>query len=75
MTPVSARIGEIAELLPCPFCGGEPVKSECRPLDEYSVLCTACGVFMEGDTREQTDAAWNRRPAAILAQTTPQETT
>lgn len=59
------------ELLPCPFCSGEPQRDQFEPDGtEPAVCCKACGVIVLGaDARErsvaiaQVDALWNARPA------------
>lgn len=60
---------KMAELKPCPFCGGEAKTG--YALDDYNrwgVSCTGCGciVVVEewkgvADTEENAIAAWNRR--------------
>jgi Lar family restriction alleviation protein len=49
-------------LKPCPFCGGKAYAYERNEaLEIGNVICSNCGVNMEGD--DETDAVrlWNRR--------------
>ena len=49
-----------AELLPCPFCGGEARLSQ--PIPEQCGMCRECGTI--GPMARDADAAiaaWNRR--------------
>jgi hypothetical protein len=46
------------ELLPCPFCGGEPQQGM------FSVWCSKCGVCTAEDTlltKEEVSSLWNKR--------------
>ncbi len=55
-----------AELLPCPFCGGEPLV-ERAGTRRYSTIirCTECGAFHEScDQDSRVGASWNRRTHA-----------
>lgn len=70
---------ERAELLPCPFCGGEAFMEEHPPhkhsdwlvkmgMPEYSagsftIECVACECGMIHESRDGVVAAWNRRAA------------
>lgn len=50
-----------AELLPCPFCGGEAI---CVGRGPYRIACRQCTCALEHlyvVTREEAIAAWNRR--------------
>ena len=50
------------ELLPCPFCGGEPNLALTGAW--YSIVCTTlgCEVIMDDfNSRDDAIAAWNRR--------------
>jgi Lar family restriction alleviation protein len=64
-----------AKLLPCPFCGQEPILQE-QPahthtlatfmpdhLGSWTVECCDCGMIK--DTREAVIAAWNRRTPSV----------
>ena len=56
----SCKVGQkMAELKPCPFCGGEP----CLHGDDYYwVTCFECGVETSGDEDvSKVIEAWNRR--------------
>jgi len=52
----------VIEMLPCPFCGGEPY------LHGFStnrfVMCMECGAQSDDGSRERVTAAWNRRTPA-----------
>lgn len=77
---------ERAELLPCPFCGGEAFMEEHPPhkhsdwlvkmgMPEYSagsftIECVACECGMIHESRDGVVAAWNRR-AALQSQDDP----
>ena len=57
----------MAELLPCPFCGGE-AKEVSNYLGQLSVLCECCGAkvfFIKGDyaVRKHSELreCWNTR--------------
>ena len=60
----------MAELKPCPFCGGEAEVNEDR-LDGYTIFIVSCEnskcpVIVEtmhraGNTKAQAIEAWNRR--------------
>ncbi len=56
---------EQTELLPCPFCGGEP-----HTMDAYGetwIHCSLCGVGFDAMSRQplaELAAAWNRRAAS-----------
>lgn len=52
------------ELLPCPFCGGQPRLDKSRITEGFSVHCPncdACGGWQEGNAEAEVIAAWNRR--------------
>ncbi len=63
----------MAELKPCPFCGGEAREIEAKQHDgsrSYSVTCTKCrtaifrpriGEWDSYQSRQEAVAAWNRR--------------
>lgn len=64
------------ELLPCPFCGGEPRLSdgECghngMPRNYRNPMCTRCYVSFGYAPKDEAIAMWNRRvPALAQAQT------
>lgn len=51
----------MAELKPCPFCGGEEVSID-GYRDVFFVQCDDCGAtFPMFDTLEEAASAWNRR--------------
>ena len=54
----------MAELKPCPFCGGKPYIGRCfgsSQRNRYSVKCR-CGVLTQFfDRRYKAIEAWNRR--------------
>ena len=52
------------ELKPCPFCGGEAIKSAfcwANIADESTVECTVCGARTKVLKTEEAIEAWNRR--------------
>lgn len=59
----------MAELKPCPFCGGKAYisKEDCYGYDDndYMVFCDKCGLqlgfTMQYDTEAEAIEAWNRR--------------
>lgn len=55
----------MAELKPCPFCGGEPwIKQIYKTHIEktrWVVKCTKCNAFMEYRSEKSVCDAWNRR--------------
>lgn len=62
----------MAELKPCPFCGGEafayaivPHKHLFVDFPDYAgggfVECVCCAAAVSGDTKKQAIDAWNRR--------------
>lgn len=65
---------ECSELLPCPFCGGEPVLSHIEPHTHHyatflpdckgsvTIECNCVGVIAE--TEEESKRIWNRRAPA-----------
>ncbi len=57
---------EPVDLLPCPFCGGEP---RIAGMAEDYVECTECDatVGLDGNNPEGPIAAWNTRTAAEAA--------
>jgi len=62
-TPVLPRIPEqdTDELLPCPFCGGNPERSVGSQIN-YNVFCTECNAQTGWyETKELAGDAWNRR--------------
>ena len=58
----------MAELKPCPFCGGEAFVCEylysCEPgrIVMYGVECNGCHTTtFEGNSKQEAIEAWNRR--------------
>lgn len=59
----------MAELKPCPFCGGEKISvREYDPFDGYQgalsvyrVWCRNCGAQIEQKKKAEASEAWNRR--------------
>lgn len=52
------------ELKPCPFCGGEAIKSTFswgNISDEYTIECTVCRARTTVLKLEQAIEVWNRR--------------
>ena len=62
------RLTEQGVLLPCPFCGGEPmVEYDTIELFEWAVFCGDCGVMPASSEDEQVARlAWNTRAAVEL---------
>lgn len=63
----------MAELKPCPFCGGEAELSSPRFIPHAWVACKKCGVstpthtaFTPREAKEQAVNAWNRRESNEL---------
>ena len=60
-TDSSRRWGSMAELKPCPFCGGRKlaVNGWC---EQYWVTCSECETEgPSGETQTEAKEAWNRR--------------
>lgn len=61
----------MGELLPCPFCGCDPMPDYCSTNDgpAYLFHCQSknCPAWpsVQGDTEAEAIAAWNERPAPI----------
>lgn len=57
------RVTDAGILLPCPFCGGEPmVEYDTRAPFEFAVVCGDCGVMPAISEDEQVARlAWNTR--------------
>lgn len=55
------------ELMPCPFCGGEPQVTEA--LNEVWVRCSQCNSSNGLSTADEARAiaAWNRRPSGWIS--------
>lgn len=56
-----------SELMPCPFCGGESVPAMAMNMQgtRYYRQCNNCNMQgPDASTKEDRDAAWNRRPAS-----------
>ena len=55
----------MAELLPCPFCGGKAWHAMIYKLHaektRHVVKCTKCNAIMEYRSREAVEKAWNKR--------------
>ena len=55
----------MAELKPCPFCGGKAYISRfMQPHEEWRVMCLACSARFgryAGLNRKEAIEAWNRR--------------
>ena len=49
----------MAELKPCPFCGGEAALW--GGFDGYEAYCINCQAKVEREGRAETIEAWNRR--------------
>ena len=59
-----------SELLPCPFCGGEPERLELTDEENFGgsvISCKRCGASspVHFDRKENLLDSWNRRSAAI----------
>ena len=49
-------------LLPCPFCGTEPIWfGEIIKNSQYSLKCIECQIIMTDDRRDKVVGRWNRR--------------
>jgi Lar family restriction alleviation protein len=68
MNHPTPAIKATADLLPCPFCGSEPVLFT-PDEEQYQTVACECGVEYSGPTDEDCIESWNRRatPAAIKA--------
>ncbi|MBR6738803.1 MAG: Lar family restriction alleviation protein [Oscillospiraceae bacterium] len=55
----------MAELKPCPFCGGSAVTGfAIWDYNYWGVTCVACGAYVPvnyGESEEKAIEAWNRR--------------
>jgi len=73
---------QLPELLPCPFCGADPLRNEIAPHTHNLMLgdfkmpdhpgssvieCPKCDCGLIGDTAESVTAAWNTRTIASAA--------
>lgn len=71
MTNLTNRpeVVEVGHLLPCPFCGGEPMPDFCSDFgaEAYFVHCQQAdcpvGPSAQGNTEAEAIAGWNRRSA------------
>lgn len=52
-----------ADLLPCPFCGGEALEHMDGPY--FVVSCIICGGEQAKELRRVARSAWNRRASAL----------
>lgn len=54
----------MAELKPCPFCGGE-AEEEIIPVEDYKtevcIIQCKCGCCVSKIGKNETEEAWNRR--------------
>lgn len=49
-------------LLPCPFCGTEPIWfGEIIKNSQYSLKCPECQIIMSDDRRDKVKGKWNTR--------------
>ena len=49
-------------LLPCPFCGTEPIWfGEIIKNSQYSLKCPECQIIMTDDRRDKVVGRWNTR--------------
>ena len=62
------RLTARGELLPCPFCGGEPmVEYDTMEPFEWAVFCGDCGVMPATSEDEKVARlAWNTRAAVEM---------
>ena len=55
----------MAELKPCPFCGGRAfIDRFMQPKEEYRIMCTNCSARFgryAGLNKKEAIEAWNRR--------------
>lgn len=59
----------MAELRPCPFCGGTQIEVYHNPnnklmyfgIEQYKVSCLRCAAQLHREKKEEAIAAWNRR--------------
>lgn len=71
MTDSSDKQADVVELLPCPFCGGSDVSSDCSGENDFDVTCWSCkaGAISCGPSKEDRAsaiAAWNTRAIAAM---------
>jgi len=52
----------MSELLPCPFCGGEPSLTSGGPGNHY-IRCMVCNAATDDTWKAEAIASWNRRAA------------
>ncbi len=74
--PDSPSVSPTPETLPCPWCGNRPtIDPPCDDEDMWEVMCFASGCTacpsLDGTTREQAIAAWNRRAPSPTVEPTP----
>lgn len=60
------RVTERGELLPCPMCGGNPVREAPNMHGKTTVTCTQCGLTTRWGRHYDVSLAWNTR-APILS--------
>ena len=63
----AARLTEQGVLLPCPCCGGNPVREAPNMHYKTTVTCTQCGLSTKWGRHYDVSLAWNTR-APILSE-------
>lgn len=51
--------------LACPFCGGEPCGSRVVGAEDFEILCTSCGVSVDGPSEFEATSRWNTRAPCL----------
>lgn len=62
------RLTDAGVLLPCPFCGGNPVREAPNMHGKTTVTCTQCGMSTKWGRCYDVSLAWNTRAPILSAE-------